>query len=584
MLRRFIGLLGVILAATSAVFAQTSSRIDGVSEPPELTGEPKKVSQPTEAERKLFEIVGRLKNEDEARSTLPMLNKLIEQYPDYSDAYFLRATINACMLEGHDFISVAADVASARKHTGASIYNETDYSSLLGKIAVDRAEYETAVQHLQRAMTRDIDDADKMFNIEGVEPEKTSKACTWNLTELDTLISKFPSDYRPWLFRGLYYEFFTTFKEDYYEKAAQNFRKAALLNPRSPLPDYFIGRLYDKASFWTKKAWASDAGRDEPIRNAVQAYTRAIKLDPKFLLAYEQRASGYLNLKQYSQAIKDFDTVLNLNPEYASAYSDRGIAKLESGQYFAATVDFGDAIRRKKEGDSFVSNLYEYRADANVKLGQYRDAIADYSNAVERQLANDTFLLSLKQLRALYPEYDRVPDGTLLRKINALFWPQFEYKVFTEQIDKNGNWQIGLLNGLYEKRGDAYLRAGDFRRAVLDFTRIYKGIPNFADSTERWRMIGKGAGGEAYYLDVKSADFSENDSGRIWIKTTGKRETQTVAYEIDCKKRRLSSGSEVTYDPDGKVLRTSDLSSGWQQIVPDTIGEQLYSGTCSSAF
>jgi tetratricopeptide (TPR) repeat protein len=580
MFRRCIGVLAVILVSTLAVFGQMYS-IDGVSEPPELTGTPKKVNQPTERERKLVEIVGRLKNEDETRSTLPVLNKFIEEYPDYSDAYFLRATINACILESHDFTLVAADVASARKHIDASIYNETDYSSLLGKMAIDRAEYEAAIQDMERAMTRDLDDADKMFNIEGVEPEKTSKVCTWNLTELDTLTLKIPRDYRVWLFRGLYYEFFTTFKEAYYEKAGQNFRKAALLNPRSPLPDYFVGRLYDKSSFWTKKAWASDSGRDEPIRNAVQAYSRAIKLDPKFLLAYEQRASAYLNLKQYSQAIKDFDTVLNLDPEYASAYSDRGIAKLDSGQYLAATVDFGDAIRRKKEGDSFVSNLYEYRADANVKLGQYRDAIADYSNAIERQLANDTFLLSLTQLRALYPEYDKVPDDRLLRKINMLFWPQFEYKVFTEQIGKNGNWQIALLNGLYEKRGDAYLRAGDFRRAVLDFTRIYKGIPNFADSTERWRMLGKGAGGDAYYLDVKSTEFTVSDFAQVWIKTVGKKETQTIAYKIDCKGRRLSSGSAVTYDLDNKLVRSADPNSGWQQIVPDSIGEQLYSGMCS---
>src|SRR5207245_2336998 len=137
--------------------------------------------------------------------------------------------------------------------------------------------------------------------------------CIWNLNDLDNLIAKFPTDYRVWLFRGLYYEFFTTFKEDWYEKAAQNFRKAALLNPKSALPDYFIGRLYDTASFWTKKAWTSDTGRDEPIRKAIQAYTRAIQIEPKLWRTYEQRASGYLNLKQYSQAIKDFDVVLTLN-------------------------------------------------------------------------------------------------------------------------------------------------------------------------------------------------------------------------------------------------------------------------------
>ena len=97
--------------------------------------------------------------------------------------------------------------------------------------------------------------------------------------------------------------------------------------------------------------------------------------------------------------------------------------------------------------------MYEYRGDANVQLGFYREAIDDYSKAIERRLANDIFLFSLKQIRALYPEYDQVSDETLCRKLNVLFFPQFEYKVFAEELmEKNGKWEVGLLNDLYEKR------------------------------------------------------------------------------------------------------------------------------------
>lgn len=94
--------------------------------------------------------------------------------------------------------------------------------------------------------------------------------------------------------------------------------------------------------------------------------------------------------------------------------------------------------------------------------------------------------------------------------------------------------------------------------------------------------MGKGADGETYYLDAKSAEFSEGNSAHIWIKTVGEKETRAIAYEIDCKGRRLSSGTEASYDPSGKLVRSSDLGGGWQQIVPDTIGEKLYSGACSS--
>jgi tetratricopeptide (TPR) repeat protein len=313
----------------------------------------------------------------------------------------------------------------------------------------------------------------------------------------------------------------------------------------------------------------------------MQPYTKAIQLDSKFLPAYEGRASAYLNLKQYPQAIKDFDKVLELDPKNSSAFSDRGIANLEMQKYLTAISDFDSAIRLEDPNDTFLSTLYEDKGDANVAMSQYREAIVDYSKAIERQLANEVFLLSLKQFRALYPEYDNASDEVLCRKLNALFFPAMKYEDFSKQlVELNGKWEVSSLNDLYEKRGDAYLKSGDFRQGVLDSNRIYKGIPNFASSTDRWRLLG-GTGSYQYYLDVKTAEFTMNGAVRLWIKAAGKRETSTTAYEMDCQSKRLNVTSAVTYDPSGKVTNSYESSSGWQRIVPDTIGEQFYNGACS---
>jgi tetratricopeptide (TPR) repeat protein len=115
--------------------------------------------------------------------------------------------------------------------------------------------------------------------------------------------------------------------------------------------------VYSKASFWTKKAWASDAGRDEETRNAAQAYTRAIRLDSNFLQAYEHRAGDYLNLKRYPEALNDYEKILALDADNTTAYSDRGLARFETGAYVAAISDFGEAIRLKKSGDSYLLTL-----------------------------------------------------------------------------------------------------------------------------------------------------------------------------------------------------------------------------------
>ncbi len=590
-MRTALTLIAAVFATVLLAYSQSSPiKIAGVEEPPELSGEPKKIKKLTNAQRQFGEMIPGLTDQAKAKAARPKLSMFIEEHPDYSDAYFMRAMCDFCMLNSREYASILKDIDTALStHTAQTIYNLTDHYSLRGKVKLMLGQHREAMDDLEAAMKADLDSADRVFNVGGVEPERTSDPCTWNLTELDTLVAKFPEDYRALVFRGLYFKFFTTFKEDYYAKAMQEFQKAALLNPKSPLPHYFIAELYRKASFWTKAAWSSDEGRNEATRKAIPAYTKAIQLNPKFLKAYEGRASAYYVLKQYQPAIRDHDKVLELDPDNVSAYADRGVTKLEAGQYPSAAFDLGEAIRRKRESDfafdkDTLGMSYEHRGDAYMKMGNYRPAIADYSKAIEQRLANDTFLLSLKQIRGLYPEYNSVSDEALCRKINALFWPEFEYNVIAKQLlEENKNWEISfLLRDLYEKRGDAYLRANDFRRGVLDFNRIFKGIPNSADGVDRWRLLGGGPGGEQYYLDVKSVELPDNGPARLWLKNVSKNMSYTVqSIDLDCRAMRINLTPSVAYNSEGQVVSSSETSSGWQRIVPDTQGEQLYMGMCS---
>ncbi len=482
-------------------------------------------------------------------------------------------------MNSRDYPAIEKDIDTAiAKHMGQapeSMYDKlSDHYSLRGRVKFLSGRYRDALGDMELAIRADFLSSDKIFNVDGVLPEqKASKPCTWSLSDFATLTAAMPSDFRPVLLRGLYWIFFTTFgKEDHYAKALQDFQRAAALNPKSPLPPYFIGRVYTK--------------RDDISRKAISAYTAAIQLDSKFLPAYEERASAYLGLKQHTQAIRDYDRILELDPENTTAYADRGLAELVSGISPLAIFDLGEAIRRTPDDDSnSLAMSHEYRADAYTKIGDYRRATAEYSKAIACRLSSATFLLSLPQIRALYPEYDSVSDEVLIRKLNALFWPQFEYSVFAKRLRENGKWQtssLSLLNDLYGKRGDAYLRANDFRRGVGDFQRIFKGIPNFAERVERWRSLGVGGDGEQYFLDVKSAEFRNGERPQVWIKSISKdKKSSVLAYEADCKTRRLNQQSAVAYDAARKLVSSSDVGTGWQVVVPGTIGEQLYNGLCS---
>lgn len=160
-----------LFAVTLRASSQTNpTKIDGVSEPPELTGEPKKRVEATPTERQLFEIVGPLKTPDETMTAMPELNKFIDEHSDYSDAYFLRAYCDACILNSRDWASITSDVESATSHGGANIYNKTDYYSLLSKVAMAEGQYGQAMDGLEKAMSQDLSTADRMFNIEGSWP------------------------------------------------------------------------------------------------------------------------------------------------------------------------------------------------------------------------------------------------------------------------------------------------------------------------------------------------------------------------------------------------------------------------------
>ena len=561
-----LAILCLLLAAVPVLSQTNASSLQGVSEPPELSGKPRKFTPPSEAERQLNEIMGQLK--DGEHSALPKLSRFIADHPDYTDAYLARAIYKGCFLNSEDLASFSADVNAAisRSPNSKKTFNKADYYPLLGKIAFASGHYREAMDDLEKAIKEDPDGPSIFNNAGRPEPEKTSNFCTWNLTDLDTLIARFPKDYRGRLFRGLYFFTKRISKEQYSATAMQEFQNAALLNPSSPLPHYFVGELYMDSQ------WKLEV-RETAIRNAIQAQTEAIQKDAKFLPAYVQRASCYVSLEQYPHALKDYDRILELDPENTMAYFNRAMARLDSAQYRAAVVDLSEAIRRQGEDDLLLSAPYELRGDAYVQLGDYRKAVADYSKALERLLASDSLRMNLKQIRTLYPEYDAVSDEKLIRKINVLFGPEFEYDVLEQRLTKeNRKWQNDFSQKtLYEKRGDAYLKAEDFQRGVLDFTRIYKGIPGYAESTDRWRLL-RMSGEEAYYLDVKSAEFSSADA-HLWIKVVRKNATQTVGYEMDCKTRRLNTTS---------IKESSGENSGWQRIIPDTIGEQFYNGACSS--
>lgn len=539
----------------------------------------------TEDDRELGRLLDGIHGEKLSDSQRHLIDAFIGSHPNYPGGYAIRA-MYACADEKPDLSQLESDLTQATAHPSDMSATLVDNpSTLRAKIAFAKRDYRAALDLLSSAASADWSSAPQVFNISGTKPEEGGGFCAWTLANLDVLAKNFPNDWRVYALRGAYLEFFTTFgDESLYATAETQFHLAETKAPHSPVPPYLLGELRNKASFWTKKAWISDAARDETQKEAAAFFTTSLIRDPNFAPAYMARAEAYLSTKQYALSIKDFTRVISISPQNPTAVTDRGNAYMESGAYFKAIADFTAAIPLEiKNGDSYLNTLYETRGDAYMKVGDLRSAIIDYSAALRLGFGNLTILLSVPQIRSLYPELQPFSDTDVVRLMHDQFHPEVQYQGFADALlHNNGHYEISLINDVYEKRGDAYIQSGRFADGINDFQRIYHGIPAFADSVERWRPLDQSHAPVSYFLDVKSSVLS-GPLKRVWVKRSEKSGYQVISFEFNCASREMRTLSEARYNAQDDLLGSpiSDPDS-WTEVVPDTIGERLLSGVCSS--
>jgi tetratricopeptide (TPR) repeat protein len=128
---------------------------------------------------------------------------------------------------------------------------------------------------------------------------------------------------------------------------------------------------------WFEKGYARDASGD--CGGAINAYNKALRVDPEFAPAYNNRGKCYTKLGSYRKAIKDFTMAISLNPALAQAHYNRANARNGLQQFREALQDFSRAI----ELDQGFTTAYNNRGNAHCRLGEFREALQDFSRAIE---------------------------------------------------------------------------------------------------------------------------------------------------------------------------------------------------------
>ena len=94
---------------------------------------------------------------------------------------------------------------------------------------------------------------------------------------------------------------------------------------------------------------------------------------------YFKRAEQKCELANFLGALEDYTKAIEINPKYAMPYNNRGLSKIELNDYLGAIEDFNKAIENLPN----FSNAYRYRGFVKNELKDYLGAIEDFNKSIE---------------------------------------------------------------------------------------------------------------------------------------------------------------------------------------------------------
>jgi protein O-mannosyl-transferase len=202
---------------------------------------------------------------------------------------------------------------------------------------------------------------------------------------------------------------------------------------------------------------------------AMEDYSRAIAIDPRFETPRNGRGSIYFKQGQWQQAINDFSTAIEISPRFADAWSNRSAAYEKTGQWDKALSDINKAIGLAPD----FYTAYVNRGAIYWKTGQPDKALADMNMAIELNPGYATAYLNRGLIYMRLKQSDKA-IADLTRTI---------------QLDPNN--PAG-----YYHRGLAWESQGAWEKAISDFTQALGIDPNFkpayASREEAYRKVNGG--------------------------------------------------------------------------------------------
>jgi tetratricopeptide (TPR) repeat protein len=150
-----------------------------------------------------------------------------------------------------------------------------------------------------------------------------------------------------------------------------------------------------RAIQWFERGFAFDNANK--YVEAIEAYNRAIEINPEFAEAFFDRGGIYQSLGSYQLALNDYDRSIELNPDFAEAYDKRGGTYCDLGSYRRAIDDYTKVVEMKPmDADAYYKRgmVYYNRFLCFGKIDSLESSFSDLAMAAKMGYEKAQDLLS----------------------------------------------------------------------------------------------------------------------------------------------------------------------------------------------
>lgn len=214
-------------------------------------------------------------------------------------------------------------------------------------------------------------------------------------------------------------------------------------------------------------------------RKAIETTSSLLAKTPNDIEALKRRARAYTSLKQYENAIKDYNHLVTLEPDKAGHFLSLAKLHLRLKQWDQEVENYGHAIRLAP--DRFY--YYTGRARALEKLGKLDQAIKDYTSAIALSKNNSYLYVYRGRLHAKRRDWDAA------------------FRSFDKAIELKPKYASH-----YIARARAKREKGDLKGSINDINTVIKLRPKSALAyMERGTTLIKQNKGEDAIADLSKA-------------------------------------------------------------------------------